>query len=212
MASNKIKIYGEEVLRQPCKKVTKFTSKIRKLIDDLLKEMYAANGVGLAAPQIGVPLRVFVIDTSIGDEPLNPIVFVNPVIIKKEGAVPSYEGCLSFPDVYTTVRRYEKVTVKAYDHKNRPFTLTAKEGTLLCRAIQHENDHLEGILFIDHSVNRFDTNQALQDKGLPPVQEDYLLEEPELDEIIEKKLIEQKQQAEEMPESDKEDSLTETAT
>ncbi|MEW5822234.1 MAG: peptide deformylase [Cyanobacteriota bacterium] len=190
MSVLEIKKYGNNVLRQPCKKVQKFSAKIKKLIEDLLETMYAANGVGLAAPQVGVPLKVFVIDVSTGDEPLNPIVFVNPVIIKKEGAILSYEGCLSFPEVYTNVKRHENVIIKAFDHKNRPFTMNVTGGTLLCRAIQHEFDHLQGILFVDHTINRFETNNALNEKGLPPIQEEYLLEEIELEEAINKKIAE----------------------
>jgi peptide deformylase len=182
-----IQKYGEEVLRKPCKEVHKFTSKTRKLIDDLLATMYAANGVGLAAPQIGISQRVFVIDVATGNEPPNPMVFVNPRIVKKEGAVLSYEGCLSFPDVYTHVKRYEKIIVRAKDHKNKPFSIEVDDGSLLCRAIQHETDHLDGILFVDHTMNRFETNKALQEKALPPVQDDYLLEETELEELIMKK-------------------------
>lgn len=203
MSIIQIKKYGEDVLRQPCKKVSKFSSKIKKLIDDLLETMYSANGVGLAAPQIGVSLRVFVVDVSTGDEPLNPIVFVNPQIVKRQGAVLSYEGCLSFPEVYTNVRRYDRIIVKAYDFKNRPFTLEAKGGTLLCRCIQHEFDHLDGVLFVDHTVNRFETNNELQLKGLPLIQEEFLLEEAELDE-----LITEKQRAEALKEN--EESLSES--
>lgn len=179
-----IRKYGDEVLRTPCKKVTKISSKVKKLIDDLLDSMYAANGVGLAAPQIGVNMNVFVIDVSHEDDPPDPIVFVNPVIVKKEGAVLSHEGCLSFPDVYINVKRYDRVIVKAHDYKNRPFSLNVKNGTLLCRAIQHEYDHLNGILFVDHSMNRFETNNELNEKGLPLIQEDFLLEEKELEEQI----------------------------
>jgi peptide deformylase len=187
LATHEIKKYGSEVLRTPCKEISKFSSKTRKLIDDLLTTMYAANGVGLAAPQIGVSQKIFVIDVAIGDEPPNPMVFVNPRIVKKEGAVLSYEGCLSFPEVYTHVKRYERIIVKAKDHRNRPFTMDVDEGTLLCRAIQHESDHLDGILFVDHAMNRFDTNKALNEMNLPPIQEDFLLEEPQLEEIIQEK-------------------------
>lgn len=189
-----VRKYGDEVLRKPCKKVTKISSKIKKLIDDLLDSMYAANGVGLAAPQIGVNLSVFVIDVSHEDAPPDPIVFINPVIVKKEGAVLSHEGCLSFPEVYINVKRYDRVIVKAKDHKNRPFTLDVREGTLLCRCIQHEYDHLQGVLFVDHSMNRFETNNALNEKGLPLIQEDYLLEEKELEEQIAIKENELKEQ------------------
>lgn len=187
MSIQEIKVYGNEVLRQPCKKVTKISSKIKKLVDDLLETMYKANGVGLAAPQIGVNHRVFVIDVSSGDEPLNPLVFINPQIVKREGAIVSYEGCLSFPEVYTNVKRAERVIVRARNLKNRPFTMDVDKGTLLCRAIQHEYDHLEGVLFVDHAMNRFETNHVLNEGGLMPIQEDYLLDEPELEEIIAKK-------------------------
>lgn len=191
MSIQDIKVYGNEVLRQPCKKVTKVSSKIKKLVDDLLETMYKANGVGLAAPQIGVNLSVFVVDVSSGDEPLNPLVFINPQIVKKEGAIVSYEGCLSFPDVYIDVKRAERVIIRARDLKNRPFTMDIGGGTLLCRAIQHEYDHLEGILFVDHSINRFDTNHELNKSGLMPIQEDYLLDEPDLDAIIAEKAKQQ---------------------
>lgn len=187
MSILEIKKYGNEVLRTPSKEIHKVSVKTRKIVDDLLETMYSANGVGLAAPQVGLNIRMFVIDVSTGNEPLNPMVFINPKIVKKEGGVLSYEGCLSFPDVYIHVRRYERIIVKAKDHKNRPFAMDVNEGTLLCRAIQHEFDHLDGVLYIDHSLNRFETNTSLQEKGLPFIQEEFLLEEPELDEIISSK-------------------------
>lgn len=208
MSILEIKKFGNEVLRQPCKEVQKFSAKTRKIIDDLLETMYSANGVGLAAPQIGIPLRIFVVDVSAGNEPLNPMVFVNPKLVKKEGGIMSYEGCLSFPEVYTHVRRYERIIVKAKDHKGRPFSMDVSSGTLLCRCIQHELDHLEGILFIDHTINRFETNNLLNEKSLPPIQEEYLLEEPELEEIISKKIEQEK----EKQESNEEEHLSESAT
>jgi len=186
MAIRKVVQYGDKVLRTPTKEVHKISSKIQKLIDDLMDTMYAQNGVGLAAPQVGESYRIFVIDTSTGDEPLNPIVFVNPKIIKKTGVTVSYEGCLSFPEAYTNVKRYAEVIVRAKDEKGRPFTIEAKDGSLLARAIQHEMDHLDGILFIDHSMNRFETNQELANKGLPPVDPEYLLDEAELEELLQK--------------------------
>ena len=188
MSVKKIVKYGDDFLRQPTKEVHKVSKKVQNLIHDLLDTMYAANGVGLAAPQIGSNLRVFVIDVSMNDEPLNPIVFINPKIIKKSGAVESHEGCLSFPEAYTDVRRYKNVMVKALDRYGRPFVLEAKDGSLLARAIQHEFDHLEGILFIDHSRNRFETDKVLMEHGLPPVDIDKLLEEPELEEILKNEL------------------------
>jgi len=129
---------------------------------------------------------VFVIDTSSGDEPLNPMVFINPKIIKKSGAFVSHEGCLSFPDMYTNVRRYKNVMIKAIDEKGRSFVLEAKDGSLLAKAIQHEYDHLDGILFIDHAINRFEAEQELTQKHLPPLEVEKLLEEPELDEELKK--------------------------
>lgn len=186
MAIKKIVKYGDDFLRQPSKEVHKISKKVQELIRDLLDTMYAANGVGLAAPQIGEHLRVFVVDTSTNDEPLNPIVFINPKIIKKEGAVVSHEGCLSFPEAYTDVRRYKNIMVKALNRQGRPFVLEAKDGTLLARAIQHEFDHLEGILFIDHARNRFDADKVLMEHGLPPVETDRLLDETEMEEIIKK--------------------------
>lgn len=184
MSVKKIVKYGDDFLRQPTKEVHKISRKVQDLIHDLLDTMYAANGVGLAAPQIGSNLRVFVIDVSMNDEPLNPIVFINPKIIKKSGAVVSHEGCLSFPEAYTDVRRYKDVMVKALDRHGRPFVLEAKDGTLLARAIQHEFDHLEGILFVDHSRNRFETDKVLMEHGLPPVDVNRLLDETELEEIL----------------------------
>lgn len=146
--------------------------------------MYKNNGVGLAAPQVGISLRIFVIDVSTDEEPLNPIVFINPRIIKREGGVISHEGCLSFPEVFINVKRSERVIVKAKDYKNRPFTMDVGNGTLLCRAIQHEFDHLNSVLFIDHTINRFEVNNALQEKQLPLIEEKYLLDEPDLDQLI----------------------------
>lgn len=186
MTVRKVVKYGEPCLRAKSKEVHKISKKIQILIDDLYDTMYATNGVGLAAPQVGENLRVFVIDVGVDAKSMNPITFINPKIIKKEGAVNSYEGCLSFPEAYSNVRRYSYVKVKALDIKGRPFILEAKEGSLLARAIQHEFDHLDGILFIDHCRNRFETDKILADKGLAPTDPNYLLEEKELEEEIQK--------------------------
>ncbi len=186
MTVRKVVKYGEPCLRVKSKEVHKISKKIQILIDDLYDTMYATNGVGLAAPQIGENLRVFVIDVGVDAKSMNPITFINPKIIKKEGAVNSYEGCLSFPEAYSNVRRYSYVKVKALDIKGRPFILEAKEGSLLARAIQHEFDHLDGVLFIDHCRNRFETDKILTDKGLAPTDPKYLLEEKELEEEIQK--------------------------
>ena len=186
MAIRKVLKYGEPSLREPSKEVHKVSRKISDLVRDLLDTMYAQNGVGLAAPQIGENVRVFVIDVSTNNEPLNPIVFINPKIIKKSGAILSNEGCLSFPEAYTDVKRYKNVMVKALNEHGKPFVMEAKDGTLLARAIQHENDHLEGILFIDNCMNRFETEAVLQKYNLPDLDVDRLIEEKELEEELNK--------------------------
>lgn len=184
MAIRKILRYGTPSLRQPSKEVHKISKKIKDLVKDLLDTLYSENGVGLAAPQIGENYRVFVIDTSSGDEPLNPMVFINPKIIKKSEAFISNEGCLSFPEVYTDVRRYKNVMIKAQDSNGRSFVIEAKNGELLAKAIQHENDHLDGILFIDHVRNRFEIEQELAKKNLPPLEIDKLIDEENMEEEI----------------------------
>lgn len=196
MAVKKVLQYGEKTLREPSKEVHKVSRKIQELVQDLLDTMYAKNGVGMAAPQIGINYRVFVVDVSTNDEPLNPIVFINPKIIKKSGAVISHEGCLSFPEAFTDVRRYSDVMVKAMDRNGRSFVLEAKDGSLLARAIQHEFDHLDGILFIDHVINRFEAEEVLKKFNLPPIQIEKLLDEPELEAKIEE-LLKQKVKSEE---------------
>lgn len=186
MAIRKIVKYGEATLRQPSKEVHKVSQKIKNLVQDMLDTMYAQNGVGLAAPQIGENVRVFVLDVSTGNEPLNPMVFINPKIIKKSGACLSHEGCLSFPEAYTDVKRYANVMVKALDSNGRSFVIEAKDGSLLARCIQHEFDHLDGILFVDHCLNRFEAEEVLKKFNLPPLQIEKLLDEPELTEAVNK--------------------------
>ena len=201
MAVRKVVKYGEPSLREPSKEVHKVSQKIKVLVEDLLDTMYAQNGVGLAAPQVGENYRVFVVDVSTGDEPLNPMVFINPKIIKKSGACISHEGCLSFPEAFTDVKRYANVMVKALDRNGRSFVLEAKDGTLLARCIQHEFDHLNGVLFIDHLINRFGAEEALKKNNLPPIQVEKLLDEPELqaeiDKLLEEKVKKEQQKQEE---------------
>ncbi len=190
MSIKKVVRYGEPSLRQPSKEVHKVSQKVKNLVADMLDTMYAQNGVGLAAPQIGENYRIFVIDVSTGDEPLNPIVFINPKIIKKSGACISHEGCLSFPEAFTDVKRYANVMVKALDRNGRSFVLEAKDGTLLARAIQHEFDHLDGVLFVDHVINRFEAEEVLKKFNLPPLEVERILDEPELSEKIDELLKE----------------------
>ncbi len=181
MSVKKVLTYGEKLLREPSKEVYKVSKKIKDLVQDLFDTMYTKNGVGLAAPQIGVNYRVFVIDASTEKEPLPPMVFINPKIIKKSGAVIAQEGCLSFPEAFTDVKRYKNVTVKALDIHGKSFVMEAVDGSLLAIAIQHEFDHLEGILFIDRCVNRFDADNVLQKHHLPPVEADRIIEDPILE-------------------------------
>jgi len=144
-----ILFYPDKRLREPGKKVEKFDAELRKLIDDMAETMYAAPGVGLAAPQIGVSKRLFIVDVAIGeDEPSDLRVFINPEIIATEGETTFNEGCLSFPGIREDVDRAELVSVRALDQDGKPFELQA-DG-LLAIAIQHENDHLNGDLMIDH--------------------------------------------------------------
>lgn len=192
MAVRKVLRFGTPSLRQPSKEVHKVSKKINDLVKDLLDTLYAQNGVGLAAPQIGENYRIFVIDTSSGDEPLNPMVFINPKIVKKSGAMISSEGCLSFPEVYTDVRRYKNVMIKALDSHGRSFVMEAKDGTLLVKAIQHEFDHLDGVLFIDHARNKAEVEQLLAKHNLPKLEEDKIIDEPELEEQILEQLTKEK--------------------
>ncbi|MEM0951557.1 MAG: peptide deformylase [Cyanobacteria bacterium P01_H01_bin.74] len=186
MAVLEILHYGDPLLRQKAEKVTKVSAKIQRLVADLFDTMYANNGVGLAANQVGILKRVFVLDCSTDRELLPPMAFINPVIVKKELAIVSREGCLSFPDVYTEVKRYKSITVKYLDEKGKSKVMTVDGGSLLCRAIQHELDHLDGVLFVDHVIDRFTTDQLLIENNLPVIQPEKILNEPELDKLIAK--------------------------
>ena len=135
---------GEDVLRQKALPVEEVNDEIKQLVDDMFETMYAYDGIGLAGPQVDKKLRLFVID--IGDNVRRA--FINPQIIKTSAEVGEYdEGCLSIPNVYETITRPVAITVQALNEKGKPFTIDA-DG-LLARAIQHEYDHLDGILYID---------------------------------------------------------------
>jgi len=139
--------YGTGVLHQPARPVTEFTTDIASLIDDMIQTMYAAPGVGLAAPQIGVPLRIFVADVSMGRNPADLIVFINPEFVERDGMQLEEEGCLSVPGFNATLARPSRAVVKGL---NRTGEEQVIEGTgLLARCFQHEMDHLEGTLFVD---------------------------------------------------------------
>ena len=143
MAILEIKEYGEPVLREKSLPVEEVTPEILNLIKDMAETMYTASGVGLAASQVGVQKRIILVD---GEED-GLIVLINPMIIKSEGEVVAEEGCLSFPNIYSQVKRSSNVTIKALNENGDPVEIT-KEG-LTARALQHEIDHLDGILFID---------------------------------------------------------------
>jgi peptide deformylase len=145
----KILKYGEPILEQKADTVTEFeTAELKELIADMWETMYAAKGVGLAAPQIGVGRRVSVIDTSVGEDETKKIVIINPEITSKDGKQTGEEGCLSVPGFREPVTRANKVTVRAQNASGEPIELSGEE--LLARAFQHEIDHLNGVLFINH--------------------------------------------------------------
>ena len=146
MSNLEIKKYGEAVLRKKSEKISKITQEIKNLAQDMLDTMYMAPGVGLAAPQVGLPLRMCVIDVT--REKNNPIVMINPEIISGENKVSAEEGCLSFPGIFEKIGRFEKVNVKYTDLKDKDITISA-EG-FLAKAVQHEIDHLDAKLFIDY--------------------------------------------------------------
>jgi peptide deformylase len=147
MALLEILEYPDPRLREVAKPVEKVTPEIKKLCEDMAETMYAAPGVGLAANQVGVLLRIFVIDIAAEDEPSELRVFINPDIYEKDGVQTWNEGCLSFPGVSEEIKRAEHVRVRALDANGKEFDLAA-DG-LLAVAIQHENDHLDGVLMID---------------------------------------------------------------
>jgi peptide deformylase len=140
--------YGHPVLETPAKKVTVFDGDLKKLIEDMFESMYAAHGVGLAAPQIGISKRIAVIDVTFKEDPGAKLVLINPEIIHTEGRATLSEGCLSLPEFRENVIRPKKVTVRAQDVTGKVFEKTGED--LLARAFVHETDHLHGKLYIQH--------------------------------------------------------------
>ena len=143
MALRNIRIEGDPVLRKKCREVTECTERTKQLIDDMLETMYDADGVGLAAPQVGILKRIVVID--VGD---GPVVMINPVILETKGSQTGQEGCLSIPGKAGIVTRPAYVKAKAFDENMKEYTIEGEE--LLARAICHELAHLDGDLYIDH--------------------------------------------------------------
>ena len=140
--------FGNPVLEKPAEKVTVFDEELQTLVDDMFESMYAARGVGLAAPQIGISRRVAVIDVTFKEDSTAKLVLINPEIIHTEGRHAQSEGCLSIPDFRENVTRPNKVTVRAQDVKGKIFEKTGDD--LLARAFLHETDHLNGKLYISH--------------------------------------------------------------
>src|SRR5450755_4627586 len=140
--------FGDPVLETPAAEVSSFDDDIRKLVADMFESMYAARGVGLAAPQIGIAKRIAVVDVTFKENPDGKLVLINPIIINKEGRQRSSEGCLSIPDFREDVTRAKTVTVRAQDLSGKTFEHTGED--LLARALLHETDHLNGKLYISH--------------------------------------------------------------
>ncbi len=174
-----IHTYPDPILAQVAKPVTRFDQGLEKLVRDMLFTMYHAPGVGLAAPQVGLSIRLFVIDVDFEREEitrpdgseemefsgLRPMVFINPKITRKEGEAIGKEGCLSVPDVYEEIKRAEKVFVEYQDLKGNPCSLEADELLAIC--LQHENDHLDGVVLIDRLSplkKKFFKNKLIKDK------------------------------------------------
>ena len=141
-----IRKYPDPVLSQPGEPVTEFDAELRKLVANMFETTYANQGIGLAAPQVGVSKRLTVIDLSMGKNPADKLVLINPEVISSEGRLYEEEGCLSFPEIREKVVRSAKVRIRAQDEHGKWFEMDGEE--LLSRCFQHEIDHLNGVLFI----------------------------------------------------------------
>ena len=140
--------YGDPVLTKSAEEITRFDDSVRKLVDDMFETMYGAPGVGLAAPQVGVLKRLFIMDCSSGKNKSKKLALINPVIETEEGEQIGDEGCLSFPGIYIQVARPQRLVVKAQDIDGSAFTLDVMD--LEARCVSHETDHLDGELFINY--------------------------------------------------------------
>jgi peptide deformylase len=139
--------HGAAVLHRPAERVAEITPEIEALVDDMIQTMYAAPGIGLAAPQVGVGKRLFVCDISVGRNPSDLLVFINPEFVERDGMQLEEEGCLSVPGFNATVARPARAVLKGLDRHGEPLTVDA--SGLLARCFQHEMDHLDGTLFVD---------------------------------------------------------------
>ena len=161
MAIREIREYGDDILEKPCKEVKEMTPRLKALVDDMLETMYEAGGVGLAAPQVGVLKKIFVVD--ITEDRNDPHVFVNPELLEEDGEQEGYEGCLSLPGKSAIVKRPNHVVVKAFDRDMQPFTLECEE--LMARAVCHEIDHLSGIMYVEKMEGELVDNEDLVEQG-----------------------------------------------
>ena len=150
MALLEIVKYGDPILETPGEPVTEFDDKLKKLVSNMFETMYAAPGVGLAAPQVGVSQRLYVMDCSGGKDPEQRIAMINPVILRVEGDQTGEEGCLSFPDIFFSVKRSLRAVVGAQDVDGNEFEVDGLELTARC--MLHETDHCDGIVFIDRTT------------------------------------------------------------
>jgi peptide deformylase len=160
MAVREIVIYPHPALRTVAEPVERVTDEIKQIVDDMAETMYAAPGVGLAAPQVGISKRIFVIDTAGEGEKPSLVVCINPRFLKKEGEILWEEGCLSFPGIHEDVTRAERVVVQALNRDGVQFEIEADGLTAI--ALQHEYDHLDGVLIVDH-VSYFKKRQIERD-------------------------------------------------
>lgn len=145
----KVVKYGDPILEKKCELITEFdTPELHKLVEDMFETMYSARGVGLAAPQVAVGKRLTVIDVTAGEEGGERLVLINPEIIAKDGAIVGEEGCLSIPGFREDVKRAKKVRARAQNVKGEFFEIEGED--MLARAIQHESDHLNGVLFLSY--------------------------------------------------------------
>jgi peptide deformylase len=142
--------YGDPVLEKPAEPITVFDADLKQLVEDMFESMYAAHGVGLAAPQIGISKRIAVIDVTFKEDPKSKLVLVNPEIIHTEGKQRSNEGCLSLPDFREQVSRARHAKIRAQDEAGKWYEKDSGDNELLARAFQHEIDHLHGRLYISH--------------------------------------------------------------
>jgi len=143
----KIRVYGDPVLRKMAEKVTDFDSNLQELVDRMNQVMYEKNGIGLAGPQVGISHKIVTIDLSFGEEVDNILTLINPEILNREGEATFEEGCLSVPGIFEELARSAKIFVRYQDLNGKPQEIEA--DTMLARVVQHEVDHLEGILFVD---------------------------------------------------------------